>query len=88
MGETALEKEIKRRNDGTRPGDREKTYVGLIDLRAAYDRVDRNKLLQIMADSPIRKEVTTAVAKIMNSTGFAIDSDGTKTTTIKTAIGV
>ena len=72
MGETALKEEEKRRARGARPDMRDKVYVGLIDMRAAYDRVDRTVLMKMMELSTIGKEVTTAVAKIMRSTSFSI----------------
>ena len=51
---------------------REKTYVGLIDLRQAFDRVDREILLKLMDESTLPKETVAAVAKIMNATSFSV----------------
>ena len=80
MGETALAEEVLRRKNGTKPGMRDKTYVGLIDMRAAYDKVDRQVLLGMMRTTSIPGEVTEAVAKIMKSTSFSVpvDSDENK----------
>ena len=72
MGETALAEEVLRRKSGAKPGMRDKTYVGLIDMRAAYDKVDRQVLLGMMRTTSIPGEVTEAVAKIMKSTSFSV----------------
>ena len=75
---------------------REKTYVGLIDLRQAFDRVDREVLLKIMDESTLPRETVAAVAKIMNATSFSVPIDseekvsrpGQNYKIIKTDIGV
>ena len=54
---------------------REKTYVGLIDMRQAYDRLDREVLLRMLVESTVPKEVTGTVAKIMNATSFSVPID-------------
>ena len=74
MGEVARARENARRTEKAKPSDRDKTYIGLVDMRAAFDRLDRMELLTLMAQAPIPPEVTTAVAKIMNSTSFTIPS--------------
>ena len=72
MGETAMKQEATRRERGARPGTREKTYVGLIDMKAAYDKVNRETLIKMMEGTSIKKEVISAVAKLLDATSFSI----------------
>ena len=72
MGEKARQHEEKRRANKVAPNNREHTYVGMIDLKQAYDRVNRQILILQMAKEGLPEETIVATAKIMENTSFSM----------------
>ena len=83
MAEAALslakekkERQDKRRKQTTeakKKEQEERTHICFIDLRKAYDMVNRDMLLTEMIDQKFPAETIAAVAKLMDGTSFAIE---------------
>jgi hypothetical protein len=54
----------------------DRTHIGFIDLRKAYDMVDRDVLLAEMLEQRFPPETIAAAAKLMNGTSFAVEDTG------------
>jgi hypothetical protein len=68
--EKAVEREQTRRKMNIQPADHQKTFVCLIDLKLAFDKVDRDLLIKEMIRINLPTEMTTLVAKILMNTSF------------------
>ena len=52
------------------PADHQKTFVCLIDLKLAFDKVDRDLLIQEMIRVKLPAEMITLISKILMNTSF------------------
>ena len=80
--EKAVDREKARRVAKINPQDTDKTFVCLIDLKLAFDKVDRNILIHEMIKIKLPIEVISIVAKILLNTSFDVKGG------IQTKLGV
>ena len=76
--ERAHTREKRRREAKITPNETDKTFVCFVDLKLAFDKVDRDILIQEMIRLQLPIELITLVAKILMNTSFETDG-GTKT---------
>ena len=72
--EQSVDRERSRRAAKIQANDHNKTYVCFIDLKLAFDKVDRDILIQEMIRIKLPVEIITLIAKILMNT--SVDNDG------------
>ena len=72
--ETSVDREKARRRAKMQTNDHNKTYVCFIDLKLAFDKVDRDILIDEMIRIKLPAEIITLIAKILMNTSVDIDN--------------
>jgi len=69
-------------------GGNEKVYLFFVDLKAAFDRIDRNKLMEVLRRGGVKEELVRGIERIYKETIVTIRTGEGLTRSFKTAKGV